>query len=183
MTVSLNKSLEVCDSDSFSVFRVDVESFPVILKTVEAWQQSIAAKQERDHSNKDLIQFSSCRSILQTVAICLNSKTAEHYQTIACVSFGNLQGIMQVRLGEESDLIVHTLVTNPNNIRAEQDQKQVRGVGTQLLRKAVQIAKESGRENLRLTPYRSAEAFYQKHGFTADESSFDMVKKLTGNLS
>lgn len=167
------------------VHRVSPEEYFVLQQIIQIWQQTIAEKVEKVQTRLEISRFRDCRSILNAIAVSLNPKCAEQYQTFLCVSDNNVpHGIMQIKKSDSSpeDLIVHTLVTNPINLRSsvnQNEENRVEGVGSFLLRNAEQIAREQGKQRVRLIPYQSALLFYQKLGFIADESSFDVVKKIT----
>lgn len=129
MALSAEIKLDTCfESEVFEVVRADIDSFGFLQKMIEVWKQTVDLKQKEVKSKKERIQFDSCRSILQIVDIGLNPKCAEHDQTYFCVSSMKvLQGIMQLRIGQERDLIVHTLVANPGNICSALNPNQVRG--------------------------------------------------------
>jgi GNAT superfamily N-acetyltransferase len=162
-----------------------------LLKTVTLWGDSAQRKAcLATKDSEEQILFSQAESIYNCISLDLTMYTAskKHFHKSPLLeiwlckdSQGNLQGIMKIS-EKKYGIHVHYLATHPNNLRLslnKQEPNRVFGVGSLLLSKAKQIAEERGKKEVDLQAISTSVEFYEKQGFTEEDSKKNwMVYKI-----
>lgn len=167
------------------IFSPDEFSSSLASEAADNWVINADNKEQLATSNEEITQFFDCSNNSAIISKYLKEKNPYWRYFLCKDNQGNFQGMMTVRVQDDHVLISY-LVTNPNNIRSslnDHEPNTMRGVGTQLLKKAEGIALLEGKKNVCLDALPSSVGFYEKLGYQKlNEDSFQMYK-VTASIS
>ena len=170
-------SLEVVKSESIFLQRRAVES-PVEVKIIplscermqsilQDWRTYIKEKMATKELSPEMkTRLSVCNKVI--VNSLLDLKSDKKLYAIEVDS--KIEGILIATIQDKkSTFYVDTLASSPRNLSGE---TQIKGVGSALINRAIQEAKNSGLAFIKLRFFDGAEGFYKKMGMSQTEQGF-----------
>jgi len=160
-------------SKNLRVEEIHTKDYWDILELARQWQQMAYTKQNTfTPGNEAWSRLRSCGHIAGDIVRYLEQISPNtNKELYACKdSTTKIQGLAVIEMKPDRDsnelaLVVHSLVTNPENIQCAANPERIEGVGRTFCQYVNQAAPKAGLKNIYLIPTASAIAFYEKFGF------------------